>query len=397
MAPGYVEGRRKLNDIDLPFSSKNSLTDFTRDLTAAALRDELEPVTGRDREIDRVITILLRQSKNNPVLIGEAGVGKTAVVEGLAHRIITNRVPSVLKNVSILSLRRTDLLACASFRGQYEKRLKAVIDQASDSEFIILFIDELHNLIGAGSALGAPMDAANMLKPALANGKIRVIGATTEYEYGLYIRADAALERRFQPVRVVELGREQTLEALRARQTRLEMHHLLSITEGALEAATDLSLKHLPDRRQPDRSIDLLDETCARVRLLAPEHLPKEIVALKLKRDQLLAGERESINQLMLIAEAKGTSLERFSRGTYKIIEAMGLEVEKLITGATTDRPNLPLPDSIRRIQESDPGARLAKSRGERSRVEGELKSLLTEYHLVVNAEDVRNTVGHVT
>jgi ATP-dependent Clp protease ATP-binding subunit ClpA len=396
MATGKVEGRRKLNELELPFSFNSSLTDFTRDLTAAALRDELEPVTGRDREIDRVITILLRQSKNNPVLIGEAGVGKTAVVEGLAHRISANRVPSALKNVSILSLSHTDLLAGTSFRGQYEKRLKTLIDEASKNRFVILFIDELHNLIGAGSAIGAPMDAANMLKPALANGQIRVIGATTDFEYSQYIRADAALERRFQPVRVIELGREQTLEALRARQARLEMHHLLAITEGALEAATDLSLEYLPDRRQPDRSIDLLDETCARVRLLAPEHLPKEIVAHKLKRDQLLATERESIAQLMLIAEARGTSLERFSRGTYKIIEAMGLEVEKLITGGVTERPDLPLPDSIRRIQESDPEARLAKSRNERSRVEEELKSLLAEYHLVVSADDVRNTVGPV-
>ena len=383
-----------MNEFELPFSFNSSLTDFTRDLTAAALRDELEPVTGRDREIDRVITILLRQSKNNPVLIGEAGVGKTAVVEGLAHRISANRVPSALKNVSILSLSHTDLLAGTSFRGQYEKRLKTLIDEASKSRFVILFIDELHNLIGAGSAIGAPMDAANMLKPALANGQIRVIGATTDFEYKQYIQADSALERRFQPVRVTEFGREQTLEALRARQSRLEMHHLLAITEGALEAATDLSLEYLPDRRQPDRSIDLLDETCARVRLLAPEHLPKEIEALKLKRDQLLAAERESIAQLLLIAEAKGTSLERFSRGTYKIIEAMGLEVEKLITGGVTARPDLPLPDSIRRIQESDPGARLVNSRDERSRVEGQLKSLLAEYHLVVNADHVRETVG---
>jgi len=383
-----------LNEFELPFSFNSSLTDFTRDLTAAALRDELEPVTGRDREIDRVITILLRQSKNNPVLIGEAGVGKTAVVEGLAHRISANRAPSALKNVSILSLSHTDLLAGTSFRGQYEKRLKTIIDEASKNKFVILFIDELHNLIGAGSAIGSPMDAANMLKPALANGQIRVIGATTDFEYAQYIRADAALERRFQPVRVTEFGREQTLEALRARQSRLEMHHLLAITEGALEAAADLSIEYLPDRRQPDRSIDLLDETCARVRLLAPEHLPKEIISLKLKRDQLLATERESIAQLMIIAEAKGTSLERFSRGTYKIIEAMGLEVEKLFTGGVTERPDLPLPDSIRRIQESDPGARLAKSRDERSRVEGELKSLLAEYHLVVSADDVRATVG---
>jgi ATP-dependent Clp protease ATP-binding subunit ClpA len=385
-----------LNEFELLFSIKSSLTDFTRDLTAAALRDELEPVTGRDREIDRVITILLRQSKNNPVLIGEAGVGKTAVVEGLAHRISANRAPSALKNVSILSLSHTDLLAGTSFRGQYEKRLKTLIDEASKSRFVILFIDELHNLIGAGSAIGAPMDAANMLKPALANGQIRVIGATTDFEYKQYILADSALERRFQPVRVTEFGREQTLEALRARQARLEMHHLLAITEGALEAATDLSLEYLPDRRQPDRSIDLLDETCARVRLLAPERLPKEIEALKLKRDQLITAERESIAQLMLIAEAKGTSLERFSRGTYKIIEAMGLEVEKLITGGVTARPDLPLPDSIRRIQESDPGARHVKSRDERSRVEGQLKSLLAEYHLVVNADHVRETVGHV-
>jgi ATP-dependent Clp protease ATP-binding subunit ClpA len=385
-----------LNEYELLFSIKSSLTDFTRDLTAAALRDELEPVTGRDREIDRVITILLRQSKNNPVLIGEAGVGKTAVVEGLAHRISANRVPSALKNVSILSLSHTDLLAGTTFRGQYEKRLKTIIDEASKSRLVILFIDELHNLIGAGSAIGAPMDAANMLKPALANGQIRVIGATTDFEYKQYIQADSALERRFQPVRVTEFGREQTLEALRARQSRLEMHHLLAITEGALEAATDLSLEYLPDRRQPDRSIDLLDETCARVRLLAPERLPKEIDALKLKRDQLLAAERESIAQLMLIAEARGTSLERFSRGTYKIIEAMGLEVEKLITGGVTERPSLPLPDSIRRIQESDPGTRLVKSRDERSRVEGELKSLLAEYHLVVNADHVRETVGPV-
>ena len=383
-----------MNEYELAFSSKNSLTDFTRDLTAAALRDELEPVTGRDREIDRVITILLRQSKNNPVLIGEAGVGKTAVVEGLAHRISANRVPSALKNVSILSLSHTDLLAGTSFRGQYEKRLKTIIDEASKSRFVILFIDELHNLIGAGSAIGAPMDAANMLKPALANGQIRVIGATTDFEYKQYILADSALERRFQPVRVTEFGREQTLEALRARQSRLEMHHLLAITEGALEASTDLSLEYLPDRRQPDRSIDLLDETCARVRLLAPEHLPKEIEALKLKRDQLIIAERESIAQLMLIAEAKGTSLERFSRETYKIIEAMGLEVEKLITGGVTARPDLPLPDSIRRIQESDPSARLAKSRDERSRIEGQLKSILAEYHLVVNADHVRETVG---
>jgi ATP-dependent Clp protease ATP-binding subunit ClpA len=383
-----------LKDFELPFSSNQSLADFTRNLTAAALRDELEPVTSREKEIDRVITILMRQSKNNPVLVGEAGVGKTAVVEGLASRISMNQVPAPLRNVSILSLSHTDLLAGTSFRGQYEKRLKTVIDEASGDRYVILFIDELHNLIGAGTALGAPMDAANMLKPALTNGQIRVIGATTDYEYDQYIRADAALERRFQPVRITELGREQTLEVLRARRNRLEMHHLLMITDAALGAATDLSIQHLPDRKQPDRSIDLLDETCARVRILAPEPFPDEILALKRKRESILAAERSAIAQLRLIDESKGNPLERFSRGTFKIFEALGLGVEKLLTGETTERRDLPIPDSIRRVQESNPGARLLNARNERLQVETQLKSVLAEYRLVVDAEDIRDTIG---
>src|SRR5262249_25181983 len=214
------------------------------------LHDELEPVRCRDAEIERVVTTLLRQSKNNPVLVGEAGVGKTAVVEGLAQRLNSNRAPLPLQNVRILSLSHVDLIAGTSFRGQYEKRLKSIMDAASDNPNVILFIDELHNLIGAGTAIGAPMDAANPLKPALAGGRIRVIGATTGQEYEHYIRADAALERRFQPIRVGELGREQTLEVLRARQSRLEIHHLLIITNEAIEAAADLSAEFLPERKQ---------------------------------------------------------------------------------------------------------------------------------------------------
>jgi len=378
----------------MPFSSESSLAGFTRDLTAAALRDELEPVSGRKAEIDRVITILVRQSKNNPVLVGEAGVGKTAVVEGLAQRISRHQVPPILRNVSILSLSHTDLIAGTSFRGQYEKRLKTVIDEASANRSVILFIDELHNLIGAGTAVGAPMDAANMLKPALASGQIRVIGATTSNEYEMYIRADAALERRFQPVRVAEIGREQTLDVLRARQRRLEMHHLLAITEGALEAATDLSLRYLPDRKQPDRSIDLLDETCARVSLLAPEKLPNEVTSLKQRRDQMMATERDLADLLTVIAESKGTPIERFSRSTYKAIEAMGLGVEKLFTGETTPRPPLPTPDSIRRLQEGDPEGKLAKLRSDRLKLEDELREVLAKYHLAVTAEHVRDTLG---
>lgn len=379
-----------MKDIELPFSSNSSAASFTRDLTLAASRDELEPVSCREAEVERVMTILLRQSKNNPVLIGEAGVGKTAVVEGLAQRISKGTVPLALRNTSILSLNHTDLIAGTSFRGQYEKRLKAVIDEASRNKSIILFIDELHNLIGAGTTIGAPMDAANMLKPALANGQIRVIGATTNDEYDQYIRPDAALERRFQPVQITELGREQTLDVLRSRRSRLELHHRLAITDDALEAATDLSLQYLPDRKQPDRAIDLLDETCARVSMAAPEKLPEEVTALNDRRDQLLATEQALNEQLAIIAAAKGNPLERFSHGTFRAFEAVGLGVEKLLTGETTERLPLPLPDSIRQLQKNDPAEKLAQTRTERLLTEDELRAALLKHHLVVTASSVQ-------
>lgn len=383
-----------LRDIELPFSLKSTLQDFTRDLTAAAITDELEPVRCRENEIDRIITTLLRQSKNNPVLVGEAGVGKTAVVEGLAQRVGAGSVPLSLKAARILSLSHIDLIAGTSFRGQYEKRLQAVINEASADPNVILFIDELHNLIGAGSAVGAPMDAANMLKPALASGQLRVIGATTEIEYDRFIRSDAALERRFQPVLVRELGREETLEVLRARRNRLEMHHLVAISDAALEAAVEASARYLPDRKQPDRSIDLLDESCARLRMLQPVDLPPAIIELKAERDRLIATKRESIKEMLAVAEARGNPIERFSRGTFRMFEAMGLGVEKILTGQTTPRRPLPLPDSVRRIQERDPIARLAQLHYEQLRVEDGLKQLLTEDGLVIKAEHIEATVS---
>ena len=381
-----------MKDIDMPFTSKSSLESLTRDLTRAALRDELEPVRCREAEIERVIITLLRQSKNNPVLIGEAGVGKTAVVEGLAQRIATRQAPSSLLDVHILSLSHIDLISGTSYRGQYEKKLKTVIDEAGENRNVILFIDELHNLIGAGSAVGAPMDAANMLKPALASGQIRVIGATTEIEYGRYIRADAALERRFQPVRVAELGRDQTLEVLRARQRRLELHHLLGITDEALAAAADLSLAYLPGRKQPDRSIDLLDETCARVRLQKAQELPEEIAGLNRKREQLQAAEREAIEQVLRLERAEGTALERFSLGTFKVLEAMGLGVEKVLTGQTTEREQMPVPPSIVRLKESDPEGRLLTSHRDRLEAEYAITARLIQHGLLVTADDVRVT-----
>jgi len=382
-----------LRDIELPFSLKSTLHDFTRDLTAAAITDELEPVRCRDNEIDRVITTLLRQSKNNPVLVGEAGVGKTAVVEGLAQRVGVGSVPLSLKQVRILSLSHIDLIAGTSFRGQYEKRLQAVINEATTDPNVILFIDELHNLIGAGSAIGAPMDAANMLKPALASGQLRVIGATTEIEYERFIRSDAALERRFQPVLIHELGREESLEVLRARRTRLEMHHLVAIGDEALEAAVDMSAKYLPDRRQPDRSIDLLDESCARLRMRQPADLPPIVVELKAERDRLTTVKRELIKEMLAVAEARGNPLERFSRGTFKMFEAMGLGVEKILTGQTTPRRPLAVPDSVKRIQERDPVGRLAQLHYEQLRVEDALKQLLTKDGVVIKAEHIQATV----
>jgi ATP-dependent Clp protease ATP-binding subunit ClpA len=299
--------------------------------------------------------------------------------------------------MDILSLSHIDLISGTSFRGQYEKRLRSVINEASENKNVILFIDELHNLIGAGSAVGAPMDAANMLKPALASGHIRVIGATTEYEYGRYIRTDAALERRFQPVRVAELGREQTLEVLRARRRRLEMHHLLDITDEALEAATDLSLDYLPDRKQPDRSIDLLDETCARVRLLKVKEPPEEIVALNLRRERLQLAERAAIDQILQLERAEGIALERFSRGTFKVLEAIGLGVEKALTGRTTGRDPMPLPRSVKRLKESDPVGRLSDSHHERLVTEDEIKARLIEHGLLVTADDIRATVNQAS
>jgi ATP-dependent Clp protease ATP-binding subunit ClpC len=383
-----------VRDIDIPFSLRSGLESFTRDLTAAATRDELDPVLCRDQEIERTITVLMRQSKNNPVLVGEAGVGKTAIAEGLAQRISSGHVPQDLKGTRVLSLSHMDLIAGTSFRGQYEKRLQAVVREAAADPGVILFIDELHNLIGAGSALGAPMDAANMLKPALAGGELRVIGATTQSEYDRYVCGDSALERRFQPVDIRELNRDQTLEVLGARRPRLELHHVLAISDKALEAAVDRSAEYLPDRLQPDRSIDLLDETCARVRLHLPAPLPRDVLDLRRERERLIVLEKRAIQDLLAAAGSKGTPLERFSRGTYRVIETMGLGLEKIVTGQTTPRRQLPVPDSVRRLRKTDPAGRLAAVHFERLRVEDLLRAALTDHGILVSEAEIETTAG---
>jgi ATP-dependent Clp protease ATP-binding subunit ClpC len=233
------------------------------ELTALARRGDLEPVRCRDNEITRVVDILLRQSKNNPALVGTAGVGKTAIVEGLAQRIASGDVPPALKDARLFALDHVALLAGTTFRGQYEERIRQLVQALAADPDLILFVDELHNLIGQGTALGAAMDAANMLKPALVRGDIRIVGATTGEEYDRWIRGDPALERRFQPVTVTELDAVQTWEVLVARRPRLERHHAVAIADDALRAAIVLTDRFIPERARPDKAIDMLDEACA--------------------------------------------------------------------------------------------------------------------------------------
>lgn len=251
------------------FDTSDVLERVGIDLTALARRGDLEPVRCRDAEIARVIDILLRQGKNNPGLVGKAGVGKTAIVEGLAQRIASGEVPPALKDAKILQLDHVALLAGTAFRGQYEDRLRRLVSALSANPDLILFVDELHNLIGQGTAMGVAMDAANMLKPALVRGDVRVIGATTGEEYDKWIRQDPALERRFQPVTIDELDAIQTWEVLVARRPRFERHHAVAIADDALKAAIVLTDRFVPQRARPDKAIDVLDEACAHAQATA--------------------------------------------------------------------------------------------------------------------------------
>src|SRR5471030_291330 len=244
-------------------------------LTEAARAGKLDPVIGREKEIERVIQILSRRTKNNPALIGEPGVGKTAIAEGLAHRIVSGDVPETLLNKRVLTLDIGSLVAGTKYRGESEERLKKIIEELRNTNDAILFIDELHTLVGAGAAEGA-IDAANILKPALARGEIQCIGATTLNEYRKYIEKDAALERRFQPVFVDEPSLSETIEILHGVRHLYDKHHRVKITDNALKAAANLSVQHVSDRSLPDKAIDLIDEASARVRMkltTTPENL----------------------------------------------------------------------------------------------------------------------------
>lgn len=275
--------------------NKNSVIEqYGRDLTKEAKSGKIDPVIGRSKEIDRVIQILCRRTKNNPCLIGEPGVGKTAIAEGLALKIAENNIPELLKNKRVIALDITGMVAGTKYRGDFEERIKSIIDEVKNSEDLILFIDEVHTIVGAGSAEGST-DAANILKPSLARGDLQVIGATTISEYRKNIEKDAALERRFQPVMVGEPNIEDSIEILKGLRDRYEAHHKVKISNEAIEAAVKLSSRYIQDRFLPDKAIDLIDEAASRLRLKKCVE-PKEIKDLQLRKKQLDEEKNKAIN-----------------------------------------------------------------------------------------------------
>jgi ATP-dependent Clp protease ATP-binding subunit ClpA len=307
------------------FDSGDVLERVGIDLTAQARRGDLEPVRCRDAEIARVIDILLRQGKNNAALVGRAGVGKTAVVEGLAQRIASGNVPPALKDARVLGLDHVSMLAGTSFRGQYEDRIRRLVQALQADRNLILFVDELHNLIGQGTAMGAAMDAANMLKPALVRGDIRVIGATTGEEYNKWVKSDPALERRFQPVTIEELDAIQTWEVLVARRPRLERHHAVAISDDALKAAIVLTDRFVPERARPDKAIDVLDEACAHAQATA--HVSPELDKLIRDRKKLEAMMRRGAT------EDEQRAAEEPLPDLATVLQRFGEEIEQLLGG----------------------------------------------------------------
>src|SRR5438067_510356 len=315
-----VRGSQRITDQN-PEAKYQALERYARDLTEQARRGKLDPVIGRDEEIRRVIQVLSRRTKNNPVLIGEPGVGKTAIVEGLAQRIISGDVPEVLKNKRVVALDLGAMLAGAKYRGEFEDRLKAVLKEIEDSSGqIVLFIDELHTLVGAGASEGA-VDASNMLKPALARGELRAIGATTLNEYRKYIEKDAALERRFQIVYVGEPNVEDTIAILRGLKERYEVHHGVRIKDSAIVAAATLSDRYITDRFLPDKAIDLIDEAASRLRIEIDslpqeiDEVEREIMQLEIERQALQREEDDRSKERLKEIETRIADLKEKSSG----------------------------------------------------------------------------------
>lgn len=381
----------------------DALKRFTRDLTADARSGRLEPVRCRDPEVERVIDILLRHGKNNPTLVGPAGVGKTAIAEGLAQRIAEGRVPLVLRSVRLLSLDHVGLLAGTTYRGQYEQRISALVAETTAARNVILFIDELHNLIGQGTALGAAMDAANMLKPALVRGDFRVIGATTSEEYERWILGDPALERRFQKVVVRELGVNEALEILRARKERLERHHNVLISDEALRSSVALTDEFVKDRMRPDKAIDALDEACAHMQAVA-EYTPRAEELMR-RRASLLRREtakkdappdRRNVRQEPVEEDERDGSErneERYTQDGFGALERFGAELEALFMGPP---PKRPAPNTNASAEAAAPSSAppAAPGTASLSEVESELNRVLMELGIVVRAHDIARVVS---
>jgi ATP-dependent Clp protease ATP-binding subunit ClpA len=384
----------------------NALARFTRDLTHEARVGKLEPVRSRDEEIARVVDILLRHGKNNPALVGPAGVGKTAIVEGLAQRVAAAGVPLPLRDVRILALDHVSLLAGTTYRGQYEERIRVLVAETTAAPDVVLFVDELHNLIGQGTALGAAMDAANMLKPALVRGDFRVIGATTDEEYARWVLGDPALERRFQKVAVRELGSDETLGILRARKERLEQHHNVLIAEDALVAAVQLTDAFVTDRRRPDKALDALDEACAHTQAIAVYSARAEALIAQrrqmvksreegrgVREEQIPKARSEAPPDVRAADEEIDDPLERFAQNSVSALERFGAELEAMFAGTSSAPRTREQPPPAAKNRDEVPSP-LVPRPSSLAFLHSELSRQLMEEGIVVRGHDVARVVG---
>ena len=385
---------------------------YARDLTADAREGRLEPVRCRAEEISRVMDILLRHGKNNPALVGPAGVGKTAIVEGLAQRLAANDVPLSLRGTRIMAVDHVSLLAGTTYRGDYEERIRRLVADTTASPDVVLFIDELHNLIGQGTAMGVAMDDGNMLKPALVRGDFRVIGATTNDEYERWVCGDPALERRFQRVLVRELSADETLDIIRARVERLERHHNVVITESAVRAAVELTDRYETDRMRPDRAIDALDEACAHTHAVAEyseraQELIRRRRALAAARPERKGAERqqprsETVEEPMDRVDPEDDPIERMARNGFAALERFGAEIEAIfvppagVPEAAAASANGAAATSAPRASSQSPRAS-SDDPTSLAALDAELQRVLAEQGIVVRGHDIARVVRVAT